>query len=276
MIVIADSGSSKTHWSFLNDAYADIFTKGINPYYINSKEIYEVLEGAFENKFDSITEVYFFSAGCNTQVQKKTVEDAILQMWPKAIVHVESDILAACYATSMQNKGISCILGTGANSCYFDGVTVQQNIPPLGFILGDEGSGAYLGKQLVNAIYKGKLSDEIKAQFEAEYDCDMAGILNKVYKQSFPNRYLASFVPFIKSNISIPEFRLIVEKGFRQFLKNNVLQYPEAASLPIHFVGSVAYYFKDILEAQIEKKGLIMGKVLRSPMEGLKLYYNSK
>lgn len=273
MIIVADSGSTKTQWSFLYSDYPDIITEGINPYYRNSKGIYELIKTKFLNIEETVSKVFFFGAGCNNAEQIDIVMQGIQSLWSNAIISVESDLKAVCYATSQQEEGICCILGTGANSCYFDGSNVAENVSPLGYILGDEGSGAFLGKQLINAIYKGRLNSTIKLSFEAEFKCDVNTVLNRVYKQPLANRYLASFVPFIKANLDNSEIKHLVEEAFGLFIQNNVLQYDKSSSLPIHFVGSVAYYFSEILEQELEKHGLRAGKILQSPMEGLKKYY---
>lgn len=276
MVLIVDSGSTKTHWHFLSNEVNDIVTEGINPYYLNSKEIAKIINDQFYSIDIIVTEILFFGAGCNSPEKEKIVRDGILLVWPSARVVVKSDLLAACYATSGKQKGLVCILGTGANSCEYDGIKVLQNTPPLGFILGDEGSGAYLGMQLINGIYKQKLGEDLRKSFESEFNCDISTILNRVYKEPWANRFLASLSPFVKQNIEVPKVRLIVEKAFALFIENNLIQYNGVRKLPIHFVGSVAYHFQDILRTVIESHGLIMGRVMQAPMEGLKEYYTSE
>jgi len=187
-------------------------------------------------------------------------------------IEVNSDILAAAHGLSGRNPGIVCILGTGSNSCFYDGEKVVANVPALGFILGDEGSGAVLGKLLVGDILKNQLPAGLKEKFLQQFDLTQGTIIERVYRQPFPNRFLASLSPFLKQNIETPEIRALVLNAFKAFLNRNVKQY-DYQNNKVHFIGSIAYYYKEILEEAICECGMQLGNIVQSPMEGLVIYH---
>jgi len=187
-------------------------------------------------------------------------------------IEVHSDILAAARGLSGRNAGIVCILGTGSNSCFYDGEKVLANVSPLGFILGDEGSGAVLGKLLVGDILKNQMPEGLKEKFLQQFDLTPAMIIERVYRQPFPNRFLASLSPFLEQNIELSEIRALVLNAFKAFLNRNVKQY-DYHRHPVHFIGSIAFYYKDLLEEAIRECGMQLGTIVQSPMEGLVLYH---
>jgi N-acetylglucosamine kinase-like BadF-type ATPase len=191
----------------------------------------------------------------------------------KGRIEVASDMLGAARAICGHKPGIACILGTGSNSCSYDGERIVDNVSPLGFILGDEGSGAVLGKMLVADVLKRQLPETIIRRFHNKYQLTAAEIIDRVYRQKLPNRFLASFVPFLSENIEEPSVRALVKSSFRLFIRRNVLQYKDADLLPIGFVGSVAFYFRTPLQEVMKEEGLHLGNIIQAPSEGLVRYH---
>lgn len=276
MLLIADSGSTKTTWSILNNNPEDtifIETSGINPFYQNATEIYEVLKQEFNSTKKEFDAICFYGAGCANDSTKKTVKNALDRFFISSHIRVESDLMAAAHALCQYQEGIACILGTGSNSCYYDGQKIIDHVPPLGFILGDEGSGAVIGKQFLSDILKNQMPNDLTEQFFKTFKTNTADILSHIYKESFPNRYAAGFTRFIAENISHPKLQELVESSFDLFLKRNVLQYAKATVLPIHFTGSIAYVFRQTLKNVLAKHHLTSGKILKNPTEGLINYH---
>jgi len=273
MILIADSGSTKTHWHVLDSNKKDFFTQGINPFYQTKKDICTILKNEVSNLEDCISKIYFFGAGCNQETKKEEIKTALLSYWPNRHIEVESDLLGTCFATSPKRKGICCILGTGSNSCLFNGYDITQNIPPLGYILGDEGSGAHLGKTFINKLFKSHFPDIIEEDFLKYYKHTIYDILHRVYQKELPNRYLASLTPFIKDHIHYSYIHSMVVDCFDEFLLKNVIHYKGAENLPIHFTGSISYYFKDQLITSLKRNNLKVGNIIKHPMEGLIKYF---
>ena len=282
MILIADSGSTKTAWKLIGkekntDEIAVFYTSGINPFYQSSEEIAGTLsplklyshtplpcgEGLGEG-FD----VFFYGAGCHFPDKKEIVKSALQQIFPAAEIEINNDLLAACRALFQHEAGIACILGTGSNSCFYNGEKIVENVSPLGYILGDEGSGAVLGKLLVADILKNQLPENLKNKFLLQYHTSLADILDNVYKKPFPNRYLAKFSHFIGENLQEETLYNIVYRSFRSFFERNVMQY-DYHNYPISFTGSIAFYFKEMLQEVAGDLGLNISKIEQSPMEGL-------
>lgn len=276
MILIADSGSTKTDWCLVEHGQLvqQISTKGINPFFQTQNEISQEIEEALlpnlgDTKVDS---VFFYGAGCAFPEKIETVRQAISKH-VKAPIEVGSDLIAAARAVCGDKPGIACILGTGSNSCFYDGEKIVDNVSPLGFILGDEGSGAVLGRLLVGDCLKNQLSPELKEKFFNQFELTPAKILEKVYKEPFPNRFLARLSPFLIQNIDQPEVRRIVHNGFSSFFTRNVMQY-DYKNYPVCFVGSVAYYYKEILAEVAAELQMQLGTVIKSPMAGLIAYHS--
>ena len=272
MLLIADCGSTKTTWSILHNNPEDtifIETSGINPFYQDTSEIYEVLKQEFNSTQKEFDAIWFYGAGCANDSTKKTVKDALNSFFISSHIRVESDLMAAAHALCQFQEGIACILGTGSNSCYYDGQKIIAHVPPLGFILGDEGSGAVIGKQFLSDILKNQMPKDLTEQFFKTFKTNTAEILHHIYKQPFPNRYAAGFTRFIAENISHPKLQELVESSFDRFLERNVLQYSKATVLPVHFTGSIAYVFRQELKKVLAKHHLTPGKILKNPTEGL-------
>ena len=277
MILIADSGSTKTDWCLVEhgELLQQIFTKGTNPFFQTEEEISNEIATALlpQLKAGELDAVYFYGAGCAFPDKIETVRRAILRHLPvKDEVEVSTDMLAAARGLCGHAPGIACIMGTGSNSCYYDGQLIVQNVSPLGFILGDEGSGACLGKLLVGDILKNQMTPELKEKFLTQFNLTPADIIDHVYRKPFPNRFLASLSPFLAQNISEPCVHNLVLNSFKSFLKRNVMQY-DYHYTPVHFIGSVAYYYKDVLAQAADEMGIRLGTILKSPMEGLIKYH---
>ena len=275
MILIADSGSTKTHWCLVegDKVVKELYTLGINPFYQSTDDILSYLREKLIPSLASeeITHLSFYGAGCAFEDKKDIVRNALSPLFVNASIDIESDLLGAARALFQNQKGIACILGTGSNSCYYDGVNIIQNVSPLGYVLGDEGSGAVLGKLLVADCLKNQLSTELKEKFFTQYGFTPAQILDKVYKQPFPNRFLAQFAPFLLDNLEEPAMFNIVFESFDAFLTRNVMQY-QLDEMEVGFVGSIAHHFRDVLEIAAYERNVNITKIEQRPMEGLIQY----
>ena len=277
VILIADSGSTKTDWCVIKDGASvmSVHTMGLNPYFQTSEEMKDEIENILMPQIGDVAfdAVYFYGAGC--VFDKVHDVRALISSCIKAnVVEIYSDLLAAAHSACGHDAGIACILGTGSNSCFYDGVNILNNVAPLGYILGDEGGGATLGRLLVSDILKELLPEHIRDAFYEQYKLTQADILDRVYKQPFPNRFLASLSPFLYENIDVPEIKAIVLNSFTSFLTRNVMQYDYEKNA-VNFIGSIAYHYREILIKASESVGLRVGKILKSPMNGLISYYNS-
>ena len=278
MKLIADSGSSKTDWRMLHpDGRIEQYkSRGINPFYQDETEIgKELSENLRPQLPEGVTEIFFYGAGCVNQEKKDVLKNALLKNFPGAVVRVENDILGAARALCNRDSGIACILGTGANSCLYDGEKIVENIRGYGFLLGDEGSGAYLGKQLVSGYLRKELPEELRAKFKKRFPMSDDEILQEVHTQPYPNRYLASFSKFLYHHIKDPYVYKIVYDGFSLFMEKIVLKYDNASQYKAHFVGSIAFYFANILRQVANDKGITLKNILESPIAGLTLYHQS-
>jgi len=278
MILIADSGSTKTEWCLLdnNKVIKEINSKGTNPFFQTEEEIAEEIKMALLPYLRSynIEHVFFYGAGCTPEKQPIVTKALKRYLTITGQCEVASDMLAAARSLFGHKPGIACILGTGSNSCAYDGQQITHNISPLGFILGDEGSGAVLGKTLVGDILKNQLPAEIIEDFHREYPYTPAEIIDHVYRQKVPNRFLASFVPFLKLHLNDPSVYLLVKNGFRNFLVRNVKQYQGWEHLPIGFNGSIAFHFQEVLEDALKDEGMKLSRIIQAPMKGLVEYHS--
>ena len=275
-ILVADSGSTKTHWIlFRNDRKeAPFITSGINPFYQDTESIVDTIEKTLlKNVIIQPDHIFFYGAGCANQKQE-IVMNALKRIYPATDVFVGSDLLGAARSLCQNKSGIACILGTGSNSCFYDGKEIAAHVSPLGYILGDEGSGAVLGKTLISDILKNQLPDVVSQRFFDTYQLNVNSILDSAYKQPFPNRYLAQFAKFIGDNIEIPEVENIVLESFEEFITRNVMQYEQVKTTEIYFTGSIAWYFQDQLIRTLEKFGLKAAKITKAPLDDLITYHN--
>jgi len=276
MILVADSGSTKTEWKTITEGKAgeSLFTAGINPYFLRTDDIYQLLSkelGALNGQMPD--RIFFYGTGCNSESKNNVVKDALLRFFPGADIFVGSDLLGAARSLCQYKPGIACIMGTGSNSCYYDGERIIKNVPPLGYILGDEGGGAVIGRKLVSVVLKKQVPANIIGKFFDTYNITTAEILESVYMKPFPNRFLGQFARFISSNIDIPELQDIIITSFEEFIRRNILQYPESAHLPVHFTGSIAWHFRSFLEESLKKYRLRSGIISLTPSEDLIRYH---
>lgn len=279
MILIADCGSTKTDWCICDgrDIVRQIKTQGFNPALQSSDEIHEILITELAGQIDGtdIDKVYFYGAGCAYEEANNRVKTALIKVLGKKEIEINSDLLAAARALCGRSEGVACILGTGSNSCLFNGNEITENTPSLGFILGDEGGGAHLGRQLISDCLKKQLSADICKKFIEQYNLNTADILKKVYHTPLPNRYLASFVPFLAENRKNAEISSLVKRCFVQFLQRNIVVYRHSW-LPIHVLGSVGVTFAEEIKEAAESLGLSIGKIVQSPINGLVEYHSKE
>lgn len=280
MILLADSGSTKTDWCLVDqkNSVTKVRTAGINPFFQSSEEIANELATHLVPHLPTahLDSVYFYGAGCTKEKSPIVAEALKKQFEITRACEVATDMLAAARGLCGHQPGIACIMGTGSNSCAYDGKDITKNVSPLGFILGDEGSGAVLGRTLVGDVLKNQLPKDIVEAFHAEYELSNADIIDHVYRQKFPNRFLASFVPFLAKHIENKAIFDLVKENFRRFLIRNVKQYQGWEHLPIGFVGSIAYYFQQPLKEALEAEHMTIGKTIQAPMEGLIAYHTTK
>ena len=276
MKLIADSGATKTHWLLINDNQEQqlISTMGINPFHqpqeLIAHIIAEELIPHLEGDKNAMKEIFFYGAGCIAET-KNTIIQALQQYFPHAHIYVESDLLGAARAICQHSPGIACIMGTGANSCLFDGNNITDNISPLGYILGDEGSGAYLGKRFIGDCLKRQLPADLCEELLHEYRLTRTDILNKVYKEPMANRFLASLTPYIYKVKERPEVHHFLIDCFSQFFLRNIKPY--GCQLPISFAGSIAWYFQEEIKISAEQNGYTIKTFLKDPINGLAEYH---
>ncbi|NDV64171.1 ATPase [Bacteroides sp. 224] len=272
MILIADSGSSKTDWCVVKNGQLirQVFTKGINPFYQSKEEIREEIDKSLLPRLDTniFDYIYFYGAGCIPE-KYPMIQDVLSSCFQVSkSIEINSDMLGAARGLCGDNPGIVCILGTGSNSCFYNGKEITTHVSPLGFILGDEGSGAVLGKLLISDLLKNQLSAKLKEKFLFQYNLTIPEIIEKVYRKPFPNRFLASVSPFLLENIQEEEIRTLVSNAFKAFFQRNVMQY-DYPNYQVHFVGSVAFYYQRILKETAKELGIKIGSIVQSPMQGL-------
>lgn len=275
--LIADSGATKTEWCLLNNGKKKkIITQGISPYFLNGDQIIYLLQKELKPKLKNIDvdEVFYYGTGCANPTNAKMVKKAIAGVFTDSKIEVTHDLMAAARALCGKEKGIACILGTGSNSCYFDGKKIVKNSPGLGFILGDEGSGAFLGKKVIQYYLYNTFDFELKGRFEQTYKTTAPEILENVYKKPLPNRYLAGFAKFLAENRGHYMIENIIEDGLNDFFFNHLCKYRESWTLPIHFAGSIAFGFKDVVQQLCNSYEFELGKIMKNPMDGLITYHN--
>jgi glucosamine kinase len=276
--LIADSGATKTSWCLIGAGeQQNFYTQGINPYFFTVDQVIALLEQELPAslKEKEIAEVHFYGAGCGEPINCRMVETSIKKVLPGVkIVTVETDVLGAAKALCGHEAGVAGILGTGCNSCVFDGSKIVRNNPSPGFILGDEGSGALLGKKVLQYFIYSTFDEDLLHRFNVKYQTTYPEILQKVYKSPLPNRYLASFAPFLSENRGHYMIENIIEDGISEFFFTHLYKYAETWTHPIHFTGSIAWYFKDVLEELCQSFELQLGRVLKGPIEGLVAYHN--
>jgi N-acetylglucosamine kinase-like BadF-type ATPase len=281
MILLIESGSTKTEWRFIanpNEAYDSFFSAGINPYYQSAIEI-NTSQNDVKNWLTDkkVEQIYYYGTGITGEDKVQIIREFLLTIIQGAEIQIENDLMAAAKASCGDEKGIACILGTGSNSGFFDGQKITEQIPPLGFWLGDEGSGGHLGKNLVLSYLHHEMPEELRTSFIARFgELNRLGVLEKAYRSEFPNRWFASFSKFIFQHRKEPFCYQLIEHSFQQFCSLYILKYTHAHDYPIHFTGSVAFYYSDILKRVLNGHKLKLGHISEAPMAGLTLYHKNK
>ncbi|AWH85519.1 N-acetylglucosamine kinase [Flavobacterium album] len=280
MKLLVDSGATKADWIALDENGNRLFTTqtlGLSPEVINKEEALERLEARFDiyNNRNDVTSLYFYGAGCGTDRMKNFMTEIFEEFFPHAeVVSVKEDTYAAAYATNPTNeKAIICILGTGSNCSYFDGEKLHQKVQSLGYIAMDDCSGNRFGRDLVRAYYFNKMPAHLAKKFEEEYDLDADTIKHNLYKEPNPNAYLATFAKFLIQNREEPFMKALIIDAMQVFVDNYITQYENAHEVPVHFVGSIAFYLKAELAEVLGKNNLKLGNVLRRPIDGLIEYH---
>lgn len=279
MVIIADSGSSKCDWLIMENNHSSLSCKsaGLNPFFTDSNHIAKVI--AETNKLREVSnrvkQIYFYGAGCSSDPMNKIVQDGLQKSFVNAAIEVEHDLLGAALSTCHNKKGIVCILGTGSNSCYFNGKIACEEVPALGHILGDEGSGAYMGKKLLTSYLYQQLAPEINDHLELRYGLSKELIFSKVYRESLPNRFLASFAPVLLQFENDPLILKIITDSINDFIDIHIMCYDNPQDVDIHFVGSIAYYFQKYLRNELVARGMRIGVIEHRPINGLMTYHNN-
>ncbi|APA00645.1 MULTISPECIES: N-acetylglucosamine kinase [Flavobacterium] len=279
MKLIVDSGSTKADWIAIDDHGKILFTTqtlGLNPEILEGDQIVARLEDRFDiqQSKKEATHLFFYGAGCGTDRMKISLTAVFQDYFPNAKIVVEEDTYAAVYATTPKDeKAIVCILGTGSNCSYFDGTQLHQKVQSLGYIVMDDASGNVFGKELIRKYYFNKMPKDLAVEFEKEFNVDPDFIKNKLYKEENPNAYLATFAKFLIQHKETEFCQKIIRKGMKSFVKNYIQQYDNCKEVPVHFIGSIAYYLKEELQHTFDKYNLQLGNVLRRPIDGLISYH---
>ena len=278
MILIADGGSTKADWIAINSKKEEAFrvrTLGLNPAVVPEVE----LENRIVNMFqlmqikEEVTEIFFYGAGCGTPIPTVILKNTLETIFVNATVVVAEDLLAAVYAATGKDPAVVCILGTGSNSCYFDGKDLQMLAPSLGYILMDEASGNYFGKKLIVDYFYKKMPNDIRSKFEKEFDLDADHLKKYIYREANPNMFLATFAKFMFDFKEEKYVKRLIKKGFQEFFKYRILPYHLGQETPIYFIGSIAHYFRDVLEKVAAKNNLKITGVIQRPIDDLVAYH---
>ena len=282
MKLAVDSGSTKTDWGLFSNSYdlKTIKTEGINPCHQSIDEIKAIINSGLiknmsQDDIDSVNEIFYYGAGCATQSICAQMAGIIKEFFPDASVYVDSDMLGAARALCGRAEGVACVLGTGSNSCLYNGSDIIDQVPSLGYILGDEGSGAALGRRFIGDCLKRQMPDAVSKEFMERYSLSKDLIIENVYRKPLPNRYIAGFVPFIVEKRAVPEVHKMLIQCFSEFFTRNVINYHKPW-LPVHFVGSIAGIFADELKETADSLGMTIGKIMASPMGGLIEYHSQQ
>jgi glucosamine kinase len=280
-ILIADSGSTKTDWQLIGPANQPgqlLQTDGFNPYYETTAHIVAGLRSQLLPQLVKfpVAAVFYYGTGCVNTDSNDRISVALRRVLPRLQrVEIASDILGAARAVSPKQPGIVCILGTGSNACFFDGNLIRRNMASLGFWLGDEGSGGYLGKTLVRLAFQDQLPHDLAHDFQEKYHLNRDTLLENAYRKPYPNRYFAGFTPFLTEHATHPFVQQLITDAFELFLKTYLVRWPEAQQFPVHFVGSIAHYFEGTLRQAVANANLTMGDILKSPIEQLARFHSA-
>ncbi|HTF82025.1 MAG TPA: hypothetical protein VL947_09880 [Cytophagales bacterium] len=283
MIAIADSGTTKTSWLFVdkvNNKKYEFKSVGFNPYYQSSESITSnILHGLIPHlsfKVDEVESIFLYGAGCELDFRREQVAVGLRKAFPNSKISVYHDLLAAARALFSDTAGIACISGTGSNTCYYDGEKIVKNVESLGLALGDEGSGGYKGKLLVRDYMRKQMPEHIKEAFEKKYTDRTPQIMDAVYTKEFPSRYLASYTVFLAEHIQDPYIRNIVHRSFTEMFQNCVTKYENYKEVPLGYIGSIAFFFQEVLQQVAAEHGAKVSRIIRNPLEDLAEYHFKK
>ena len=275
--LIADSGATKAEWVLIGDGRKKtIFTQGISPYFLDTAQVGQLVDQELKQKIKNVEveEVYYYGTGCSNPENAKSIKKALQKLFNGAKIEVNTDLMAAARAVCGDQKGIASILGTGSNSCYYNGKNIVKNSPGLGYVLGDEGSGAYLGKKVIQYYLYNTFDEDLRSLFDAKFVTTQVEILDNVYKKPLPNRYLAGFTMFLAENRGHYMIENIIEDGLNDFFFQHLCKYNEVWKYPVNFVGSVADGFKDVIQQLCSSYEFELGNILKNPMQGLVKYHD--
>ena len=277
--IIADSGATKCQWTLiLGKEKKSITTIGISPYFLSEEQMVDTIVTGFQKKVDPqiIDAIYFYGTGLSNSKNVAAIKKALKKVFKNATLDIQTDLVAVARATCQTKKGVACILGTGSNTGYYNGKVIAKNSPGLGYVLGDEGSGAYLGKKVLQYYLYKTFDEELMLSFESKYKLSKDQILDAVYKQPLPNRYMASFSTFLSEHRGHYMIENIIEDGLNDFFFTHLNKLNESWLYPIYFSGSIAYVFKDVIKQLATGYELEVGKIIKSPMDGLIEYHKPK
>lgn len=287
MRLIIDAGSTKTEWILMegNALIRRFQTEGFNPNYNDLQTLKTLVETRFiaspdneipfsrRDESTSLQEVYYYGTGCGSEKNCQLIQQVFQNRFPKAEIHVTHDLMAACHAVLGHGKGITCILGTGSNSCVYDGEKIVEKAVSLGYLVGDEGSGSHIGKAVVRAYFYGFMPEDLRQKFAETYRLELPDFVQTLCHNPQPSRYLASFAKFAGENQTHPFIRALVKDCFKAFIEAFVCRYADCKTMKVSFIGSIAYHFQDILRESLADFGLTIGEVMQAPAEGLIRYY---
>jgi len=276
MIIVADSGGSKIDWRLLkkDGSIGQANSAGFNPYYQPIGHLKKIVEESLTPQVnEEVSKIFFYGTGVSSEKNVQSIEKIFLSYFPKANIEVGWDLLAAARALCGHEPGIACILGTGSNSCLYDGEKITDNVANLGWILADEGSGTYMGKQLIFDYFRKEMPESLAKQFHARFPSSREEVLEKVYQQEKPGAFLASFAKFIFQHLKEPYCYQLAYQSFSDFFENNVMKYENYKNLKVHFTGSIGFYFSDVVRQVANDKGITVKNILEGPIAGLTLFH---
>jgi glucosamine kinase len=276
MIIIADSGGSKIDWRFLkkDGTIGQAHSPGFNPYYQPLNHLTSIVEEHLVPKIDEpVDKIFYYGTGVSSEKNVITIQDAFAKYWPKAHIEIGWDLLAAGRALCGTERGIACILGTGSNSCLYDGKEIIDNVANLGWILADEGSGTYIGKKFIFDYFRKEMPEKLAGQFYQRFPFSREEVLEKVYQGEKPGAFLASFSKFIFQHIDEPYCYKLIYNSMADFCRNNVMKYDDYKNTKVHFVGSIGFYYSDIVRQVANDLGITVKNILEGPIAGLTLYH---
>lgn len=277
-ILIADSGSTKTEWVLVNKEGQEFFkSDGLNPYFRTHGQLSEAIKNGVKNslKNTQVDEIFFYGSGSGNESRKAILQNAIRENFPESEIHIESDMLGAAIACFGKKEGVACIMGTGSNSCVYDGEKIVKSIPSLGFVFGDEGSGGYFGKRILNAYYYKTMPEDLRNALEETSDMSLESVLHKIYEEPQANRFVASFSKILGDYRDHPFIKNMVRKGFEAFADKQLGYFEESKEKEIGFVGSIASVYQEILEEVLSERGMDLSIVVRKPLDRLVDFHTS-